>query len=449
MRIAVFCQNDSQGKFFSEKISSILTILENDYKNFTIRVVKKSSLFDIWRFRNYDLFFIYRELSSVGVPIFEWLIDKLGIAFVYYIDDANLLKISANRKLLSKICKFSPKASKIINLSKHVVVQNNLLKELCERFNPDITVLPVTEADSSEAKIVSSKLADIFRKVYDDILIQKDTYHRFQFQSKRSFGFQWNEFNDLPDFTREHFLNYLPVKPPFFEGKVGLDAGCGFGRHIYYVGGEFNAKTIVGMDFSDAVYSAKRITQNIKNIQLIKGDIYNPPFRGNLFDFIYCIGVLHHLPDPEKGFKMLLDNIKENGVIMLWVYSKQRKILNSVLEFFRKYTSKISPHFLKKICFILAFIEYLFFIDTYRLLEEMPIVGKYAHKIYFDRIALYSKFPFRVSYADWFDRLSTPIRFYYDREELETLAKKFRLKNVTIAPTGKYGWKLYGEKAYA
>jgi len=35
--------------------------------------------------------------------------------------------------------------------------------------------------------------------------------------------------------------------------------------------------------------------------QVVQADLHRPPFALESFDFIYSIGVLHHLPDPEAG----------------------------------------------------------------------------------------------------------------------------------------------------
>jgi SAM-dependent methyltransferase len=60
------------------------------------------------------------------------------------------------------------------------------------------------------------------------------------------------------------------------------------------------------MDLSDAVETAYANLGKMPNVHVVQGDIYHPPFArpegGGPFDFIYSIGVLHHLPDPEAGF---------------------------------------------------------------------------------------------------------------------------------------------------
>ena len=56
-----------------------------------------------------------------------------------------------------------------------------------------------------------------------------------QDRTRQSFGYQWTAFRTMVDAFREGFLNYIhPIGPEFFPGKLGLDAGCGFGRHVYY-----------------------------------------------------------------------------------------------------------------------------------------------------------------------------------------------------------------------
>ncbi len=265
-------------------------------------------------------------------------------------------------------------------------------------------------------------------------------------RTKKSFGYQWTEFADMVEINREHFLNYIyPVVPEFMRGKTGLDVACGFGRHLYYAS-KFGTHKMVGMDFSDAIWQAKRVNVENKNVSLVKGDIYHLPFKKESFDFAYSIGALHHLPDPERGFHSILPLIKKGGAIFIWVYSKKRKFLNFFLETFRKITMRLPFPFLKILSFFFSFVDYFFFVVPYKFLMKI-IKFKFLDKITPERVKLYARFPFRVSWADWFDRLSAPVRFYYDEEDLKQWARNAYLKNVVISPTGLYGWRLYGERS--
>src|SRR5689334_12190526 len=96
-------------------------------------------------------------------------------------------------------------------------------------------------------------------------------------KTRRSFGYQWTEFGEMTDQFRDDFLNYIhPVPPDFFVHKRGLDAGCGFGRHMYHAA-RFGAR-MVGLDFSRAIDRAREVTEGVPGVRLVQGDILQPPF---------------------------------------------------------------------------------------------------------------------------------------------------------------------------
>ncbi|MBT3350991.1 MAG: methyltransferase domain-containing protein [Nitrospinaceae bacterium] len=269
-------------------------------------------------------------------------------------------------------------------------------------------------------------------------LVSQDILNR----TSKSFGYQWREFKEISPEDEEHFLNYIfPVEASFFEGKVGLDAACGFGRHLFY-SARYGAKLAIGMDFSDAAISAKENTRELGNARVVKGSAYQIPFQTDSLDYVYCIGALHHMPDPEGAFVELQKYLKPGSPIFIWVYSKSRGRLNALLEAVRKRTTRMPYGILKAICLLAACLDYGLFILPYRLLKAIPGVDSLTPR----RIKLYAKFPFHTCFADWFDRLSAPIRFYYNREDMEGWAERSGLSNVKISPTGLYGWRLYGEK---
>ena len=45
-----------------------------------------------------------------------------------------------------------------------------------------------------------------------------------------------------------------------------------------------------------------------------------PFVRQDFPDVVISIGVIHHLPDPEKGFRTLYSLLKPGGEIFIWVY---------------------------------------------------------------------------------------------------------------------------------
>src|SRR4029453_19041337 len=76
------------------------------------------------------------------------------------------------------------------------------------------------------------------------------------------------------------------------------------------------------MDASDAIPVAYANTKDLSNVFLIQADICHPPLKAE-FDYIYCVGVLHHLCRPGEGFKALAALLAAGGVLSIWVYARE------------------------------------------------------------------------------------------------------------------------------
>jgi SAM-dependent methyltransferase len=264
-------------------------------------------------------------------------------------------------------------------------------------------------------------------------------------RTRESFGYQWTEFSEMAIDFRQNFLEYIdPVQPEFFRGKLGLDAGCGFGRHIFNAA-KFGAE-MVGVDVSAAIDSTRKNTEHLPNVHLVQADLYRLPFRRGVFDFAYSIGVLHHLPDPEKGFQQLVSLVRPGGSVFVWVYSKKRRVVNAILESVRAVTTRLPPPVQKAVSFAAAVVDWFGFVVPYRAISRLPLVGPVARRFALPRLKVYGEYPFQVAWADWFDRLAAPIRFYYNGDDLTGWLQRSRLSRTTISPTGLFGWRAYGER---
>jgi SAM-dependent methyltransferase/uncharacterized protein YbaR (Trm112 family) len=264
--------------------------------------------------------------------------------------------------------------------------------------------------------------------------------------TRESFGYQWTRFSEMVVDFRENFLQYIsPVDERFFPGKLGLDLGCGFGRHIYNAA-RFGAE-MVGVDISEAIESTRINTQGMPNVHLVQADVYHLPFRPGVFDFAYSIGVLHHLPEPETAFQRVVSLVRPGGSVFIWVYSNSRRFLNFALESVRAVTTRSPKPVQQFLSFVGAAIDWSVFIAPYRLASRVPALGALARRVGPARLKVYAEYPFQVVYADWFDRLAAPIRFYYDERAMRGWLERAHLGRTTISPTGLFGWRAYGERS--
>jgi len=314
----------------------------------------------------------------------------------------------------------------------------------CERQYPIINGIPRMLPDNLISNLLSYH-SDFFQK--HNIKLPESIADELV-QAKRrtlsSFSFQWNVFSEMYEVWEENFLDYVhPLQPDFFDGKLGLDAGCGFGRHLHYAA-KFGAE-MVGLDLSEAVESAYNNTKQLNNVHIVQGDIYNPPFREGTFDFIYSIGVLHHLPDPKGGFTSLTRFLKPNATMFAWVYGPRYGISQKISVFLRRFTTKMNYRLLYAFCFAIALFLRTFSHLPYKVMRKVPGLRRFAEKL---PIKEHHKYPFRVVVADAFDRLSVPIVNYYTAEQFRKWFDDAGMVDVKIIERFKnnISWRGFGTK---
>jgi len=254
------------------------------------------------------------------------------------------------------------------------------------------------------------------------------------------FGYEWLHFSDYNCDNFKSFIAPLPVD--FFKGKIGLDIGCGAGRHAFQA--SQSGAEIVAIDLSQAVDAGQHNNTANKLVHIIQADIYNLPFKPGIFDFIYSLGVLHHLPEPENGYQALIPFLRKGGALFIWLYAfSSRKI---ALEILRAAAQQLSNNNIRRMAFLCNLIDYGIFINLFRLTQNIPVLGKWVKQYAPLRIIEYATHGFRISYTDWFDRLSAPITNYYKENEMKLWLKRSELCNTRLLLEGDSWWWLYGER---
>ncbi len=175
-----------------------------------------------------------------------------------------------------------------------------------------------------------------------------------QSRTKSAYGLQWNRFRIIrPAEDRVTFRNRTGLAPEDLEGKVVLDAGCGMGRYLR-VAGESSARRIVGVDLSRAVVAARELTRELANVDIVQGDLLRPPFAPGTFDLIYSLGVIDHTPDPRSAFLALARLLKPGGRIVVWVYPRERPIVERIMDLHRAISTRMPLGVLEPLCRISA-----------------------------------------------------------------------------------------------
>lgn len=241
----------------------------------------------------------------------------------------------------------------------------------------------------------------------------QNRWWRAEGRTVRSYSYQWRKFKEMFPHWEQVFVDSIaPVTPDFFSGKMGLDGGCGFGRSLFY-SATYGAE-MIGLDLSEAIEAARENTRQFDKVHLVQGDIFHPPVRRASLDFVYSIGVLHHLPDPKGGFLSLQRLVKPGGPVFIWVYLRGRGRQIAAFTAMRAISTRMPLRLLNVATLGLAAAHWLLWIAPFKIFTRMGAT-RLANRIPF---AFYARYPFRTLHTDWFDGLSVPLQRYYRREEI-------------------------------
>ena len=252
-----------------------------------------------------------------------------------------------------------------------------------------------------------------------------------------AFGWEWKKYSFLDNRYRQQFLDWIrPVTPDFFRGKAVLEGGCGKGRHSA-LAAEFGARAVVSLDLSEAVDPAFRNTRHLPNAHIVQADLNHPPVK-RVFDYAFSVGVLHHLPDPERGFHALVSRLRPGGRISAWVYGREGNgwVVHLVTPVRERVTSRLPHALLEPVAAALTVPLWL----STRLLYR-PAHRRGLRLPYGEYLSYIAEFPFREQRSIVFDHLVAPIAYYLRRDEFAGWFERAGLDEVRIEPHNANSWR--------
>jgi len=252
--------------------------------------------------------------------------------------------------------------------------------------------------------------------------------------SEKRFGYEWNKYQNLDANYEIQFKKWItPLQPKDFKGKKVLDAGCGMGRNSFWVK-KWGAKEVIAFDHDErSVEAAKKNLSEFENIKVEFKNIYEIDWK-NEFDLVFSIGVIHHLLDPLKAVKKLIEAVKPGGKILIWVYGYEGN------EWIVKFVNPIRKNLTSKMPInIIHFLSYFVSIPLWLWVKVFRGPSAYLKQL--------SGFKFWHIHSIVFDQFIPEIANYWRKEEaISLLAKNYEIECVQIYHINNNSWTVLGQK---
>jgi SAM-dependent methyltransferase len=137
-----------------------------------------------------------------------------------------------------------------------------------------------------------------------------------------AFGSQWNRFPRTQldshsglSLSEDRLARCMRGHLPEVRDRQVLEAGSGAGRFTEVL--LKHGAMLDSFDYSNAVDANFANNGASERLALAQGDIRQPPFPAASYDFVVCLGVIQHTPDPEESIRSLWRMVKPGGSLVI------------------------------------------------------------------------------------------------------------------------------------
>lgn len=258
-------------------------------------------------------------------------------------------------------------------------------------------------------------------------------------KSIKDFGEQWTRYSDNQGYygSLELFSDMLSpfLKIDDLDKCKVAEIGSGTGRIVNMLL-EAGVQHVIALEPSDSFAILIRNIRNPEKVTCLKITGDQLPAYGDL-DYVFSIGVLHHIPDPKPVVEAAFNALRPGGHFFVWLYGKEGNELYLALINPIRALTKIMPHPL------LAAIVWLI---THPLNFYIFLCHRYPLPLREYLLSIFSKMSPDKRRLIIYDQLNPAYAKYYTREEAIRLLENGGFINIQIHHRHGYSWTVIGTK---
>ena len=253
------------------------------------------------------------------------------------------------------------------------------------------------------------------------------------------FGREWEHFDQSglsEEEARGTFDDYFAIFD-FAGVDEGFDLGCGSGRWAKYAAPKVGKLHCI--DPSSAIAVARKNLAGLTNVEFHRASADDIPLPDGSQSFGYCLGVLHHIPDPAKAMRNAVRKLRPGAQFLVYLYYALEtkpawyRSVWRVTDLARKAISRLPFPARRLVTSAIAMLIYWPLARFGR--SGWPLVEIYRDKSFY------------TMRTDALDRFGTRLEHRFTRDQIRTMMTSCGLTDIRFSDRKPY-WVAVGIKAY-